>query len=266
MNILQRRAKVKLRLTTLMIGLFFIGVCFGETATFIYKNGKVEFGEFKRMAADSVFLEKVGNAGSREIAVIPKKLLSEVVFDSGDKLNLSLSEYPTSASMETGNPVVSSQAHNQDASGPAPSGSLRVAPFVSPPRLRSPFVYGGFSAVVPGLGQFLQGEQAKGAICFGVVGVSVLGAMLAWNSATNAYNNCQNNKSLSGSYRDSDYRKFIFRLHGAELLTGVSAVLYLLNIADATADAFVFNKHPSPIKPIITASSTGAGCAIAIAF
>ena len=249
-----------------MIGLFFIGICLGETATFIYKNGKVEFGEFKRMFADSVFLEKVGNAGARENAVISKKLLSEVVFDSGDKLNLSLSEYPASASAETGNLTTSSQARNQDAAVSGVSASSRVAPAVPLSQLRSPFVYGGFSAVVPGLGQFLQGKQGKGAICFGVVGVSVLGAMLAWNSTTDAYNNCQNNKLKNGSFRDADYRKFIYRLHGAELLTGVSAILYLLNIADATADAFAFNKHPSPIKPIITASSTGAGCAFAIAF
>jgi hypothetical protein len=240
-NILQRRTTVKLRLSIVMIGLFFIGMCIGETATFIYKNGKVEFGEFKRMFADSVFIEKVGNAGSRENAVISKKLLSEVVFDSGDKLNLSLSEYPAPASAETGSPVASSQARNQDASGAASSGSSRAIPVGPPSQLRSPFVYGGFSAVIPGLGQFLQGKQSKGAICFGVVGVSVLGATLAWNSTTNAYNNCQNNKSKNGSYRDVDFRKFTLRLHGAELLTGVSAVLYLLTIADATADAFAYN-------------------------
>jgi hypothetical protein len=257
---------VKLRLSIVMIGLFFIGLCMGETATFIYKNGKVEFGEFKRMSADSVFLEKVGNAGARENAVISKKLLSEVVFDSGDKLNLSLSEYPAASSTETGNPVASSPARSQDAAGIAPTGSSRFAPVALPSRLRSPFVYGGFSSVAPGLGQFLQGEQTKGALWFGAVGVSILGAALAWNSTTNAYNNCQNNKSKNGSYREADYRKFTYRLHGAELLTGVSAVLYALNIADATADAFTYNKHPSAIKPIITASSTGAGCAFAVAF
>jgi hypothetical protein len=35
---------------------------------------------------------------------------------------------------------------------------------------------------------------------------------------------------------------------------------------DPDARKVSYNKHPSAIKPIITASSTGAGCAFAIAF
>ncbi len=249
-----------------MVGLFFIGMSIGETATFIYKNGTVEFGEFRRMSADSVFLEKTVNGSTRESAVISKKSLSEVVFDSGDKLNLSLSEYPASASREAAQPIPASQARTHEPSAAVSSAPSHADPAGPPARSMSPFVYGGFSAVVPGLGQFLQGERSKGAICFGVVGVSVLGVLLAWNSTTDAYDNLQSGKSRSGSYRDADYRKFTFRLHGSQLLTCVSAVLYALNIADAAADAFAYNKRPAAVKPIIVVSSTGAGCALAIAF
>jgi hypothetical protein len=210
-------------------------------------------------------LEKTGNNGVREKIVIDKKVLSEVVFDSGDKLNLSLSEYPPSASASAAKPDVSSPARTKDAIGAASSATLPAAQ-AHAPKLGSPFVYGGFSAVVPGLGQFILGEKGKGAICFGVVGVSFLGAMLAWNSTTDAYNKLQKNKSAGGVYRDADYRAFTFRLHGAELITGISAILYLLNIADATAEGFVFSKKISTIKPMLTTSSTGAGCAFSMDF
>jgi len=259
---------VKLRCAILIISQLSLGLCLGQTATFIYKNGKVEFGELKKMLADSVYLEKTGAGGVRENIAIPKKMLSEVVFDSGDKLNLSLSEYPPYSTPDAAKPIGTSpaQGRNQDGSAAPPAASMQIAPTVPLSQLRSPFVYGGFSTVVPGLGQFLQGEKGKGAICFGVVGLSVLGAMLAWNSTTTAYDNLERNKSADGSYKDPDFHKFTFRLHGAEILTCVSAMLYLLNIADATADAFAFNRHPSAVKPIISASSTGAGCAVAVTF
>jgi TM2 domain-containing membrane protein YozV len=185
-------------------------------------------------------------------------------------LNLSLPEYPPSVPQE---PVKLQEAEKQkpfvNPDRSTASVSMTPAPVQEVSVVQtpiSPFVYGGFSAIVPGLGQFLLKERGKGVICFGVVGASVLGTMLAWNYTTTAYNDLQQNRSAGGTYNDSDYRKFTVRLHGSQILTGVSVALYLLNIADASADAFTIKRHPSQRKPLVTVSSTGAGCALAVTF
>jgi hypothetical protein len=247
----------------LMIGLFLIGVSMAENATYIFKNGAVEFGDFKRMSADSVYLEKTGEGAGRQAVGIPKASLSEVVFDSGNKLNLSLSEYPPASSSEPGKPALQPRGSAPAAEPSAAPQGVRAG---TPPPLGSPFVYGGFSAVVPGLGQWLLGKPVKGAICFGAVGASVLGTMLAWNYTTKAYDDLERNRSAGGFFRDSDHRKFTFRLHGSQMLTCVSALLYLLTVADATSDAFTYDKHRSAVKPVITTTSTGVGGALAVAF
>lgn len=270
-TILQRRATVNQRFTIVLIGQLITGACFGETATLIYKNGQVEFGDFKRMSADSVYIDKTGTGGIRERAVIAKPSLSEVIFDSGEKLNLSLAEHPPGSSPATAAQLpVAPQipAHEQAAivaTAPAPQETAQTIPAVFGTPQVSPFVYGGISALIPGLGQTLAGKPGKGAAIFGIIATSTGGSLLAWHYTTKAYHQLLNNKSADGFYPESDYRQFTFRLHGAEILTGVSAILYLLNIADATADAFAFNRHPS-VKPSVTVSSTATGCALAVAF
>jgi hypothetical protein len=245
-----------------------LGICFGETATFIGKNGQVEFGEFRRMSADSVYFERNGSGSARESAVLSRKSLSEVVFDSGEKLNLALPEFPIPAVVESGKEASPPPVRAEKASvaaftpsaGPCAGAGVTAAPRVSP------FAYAGISAVVPGLGQLLLGKRAKGAACFGVVGLSFLGASLAWSATTDSYGDLQKNKSPGGSYREADFRKFTFRLHGSQALTGVAAALYVLTIADAAADGFYLNRHPVAIRPLVTVSSTDAGITLALAF
>jgi hypothetical protein len=215
------------------------------------------------MSADSVYLEKTGEGAGRQAVGIPKASLSEVVFDSGNKLNLSLSDYPPASSPEPGKPAPRPL-------GPDPAAESSAAPqgvcVGTPPPLGSPFVYGGFSAVVPGLGQCLLGNPVKGAIWFGVVGASVLGTVLAWNYTTKAYQELERNRSSGGFFRDSDHRIFTFRLHGSQMLTCATALLYLLTVADATSDAFMYPRRRLAVKPVITTMSNSAGCALAVAF
>jgi hypothetical protein len=248
------------------------GWCAAQTATFVYKNGKVVFGEFIKMAADSLYMAITDNGGGRRTEVIAKNSLSEVVFDSGDKLNLALPEYPPSHA-----PTANTSSANSSSSSVSASTASQVQ--VSPPPVRSgqnsqtgldPFTYGGLSAIVPGLGQVLQKEYAKGAVCFGVVGIAAIGTVEAWNSTTNAYNtlNASANRMPDGSYNTSYYGKFTQWLHGSEALTGVTAVLYLLNIASATVDAMngKGQLQAGPSKSTLTFTPSADGCELVLDF
>jgi len=246
-----------------------LGWCMAETATFVYNNGKVEFGDFKKISGDSVYVETVDNGGAHKSFAIAKSSLSEVVFDSGEKLNLALAEYPpSSASSSPSSTAAAAVAKQQTAALTATAVPTMALPPSNalPSTIRNPFTYGGLSAIVPGLGQALQGDYAKGAVCFALVGLTVGGSLAAWNSTTTAYNNLQQTKSAEGLYNNSDYQSFTVRLHGSEILTCVSAVLYLLNIADATADAVIFNKRQNSPKLSLTISPSGIGCGLACAF
>jgi hypothetical protein len=90
--------------------------------------------------------------------------------------------------------------------------------------------------------------------------------VLAWNYTTKAYQELERNRSSGGFFRDSDHRIFTFRLHGSQMLTCATALLYLLTVADATSDAFMYPRRRLAVKPVITTMSNSAGCALAVAF
>lgn len=221
-----------------------------ETATFVFKDGKIEFGKLFKVENENVFALITGDDGLQKDVSILKSSLVEVIFDSGEKLDLSLSSYPpvketpqpSSTITQETTTIPASTVNQTDMQNTTSTPLTRPIIPLEPSEYRNPFVYAAYSSVVPGLGQVIQKQYIKGAVSFGLLGISIGGTIYSWSSTSKFYLTMENARKRSGSYSDEDFEKFVFRKRGAQVISIVTGILYIVNIADAAYDAHIFNK------------------------
>jgi hypothetical protein len=94
---------------------------------------------------------------------------------------------------------------------------------------RTPLNAGLRSAILPGWGQFFNGQSAKGYILVGSAVVSGAAAILMYNKAENTYNEYKDNGRIDGKLYD-DYTS---QINSANMFVYLYAAVWTFGVVDA---------------------------------
>jgi hypothetical protein len=86
------------------------------------------------------------------------------------------------------------------------------------------------SLLVPGWGQFFNGEERKGTLLFSVTAILAVSAFSTYNNAQNSYDDYRS----TGRKDSSTYNDYSSKLNLSIILTGLTAVMWGVSVHDAT--------------------------------